>query len=226
MLTVDPELARAGLSAAVVVARGLDNTRTSPALLAYRRQASRELAAFWKNRSLSAHPALAEYECVHRRFGIVGEPSAPEKLLRTLRRHEDLGAASAVVDCYNLVSARTLLSIGAHDLGRFAAPIALRPTTEDDLFVPLGETRRQSVAGEYAYVEPDGRVICRLEVLQAEHSKATPGSTDIAFFLQDNRALGAGALLRGCWHLAELLTTFCGGTAELVTFLDARRASP
>jgi DNA/RNA-binding domain of Phe-tRNA-synthetase-like protein len=226
MLTVDPALLQAGLSVAAVVARGVDNSRTSPALLTYRRQVSRELAAYWKNRSLSSHPVLAEYERVHRLFGVENEPAAPEKLLRTLRRHEDLGAAGAVVDCYNLVSARTLVSIGAHDLARFETPITLRPTTANDRFFPLGETQPQNVADEYAYVEPDGRVICRLEVLQAEHSKVTAEARDIAFFLQDNRALGAGELLKASWHLAELVTTFCGGTAELVSFHDARRVAP
>lgn len=226
MLTVEPELLRAGLSVAVVVARGVNNTHTPPTLTAYRRKVSGELAEHWKNRSLSALPVFEEYERLHRQFGVEGEPAAPEKLLRYVRRHADLAAAGAAVDCYNLVSIKTLLSIGAHDLTRFEAPIALRRTSAADTFIPLGESVPKSVAGEYAYVEPGGRVICRLEVLQAEHSKVAATTRDIAFFLQGNAAQEGGQLLKGCWYLCELIETFCGGSAELVTYLDARRRVP
>lgn len=222
MLNVEPELLRAGLSAAVLVARGVDNGRTSPELMVYRRKVGRELAEYWKSRSLSSHPVFQEYERVHRLFGVAEEPAAPEKLLRYVRRHQDLAAAGAAVDCYNLVSAKTLLSIGAHDLSRLELPVTLRRTTDEDVFVPLGESGRRSVAGEYAYVDPRGRVICRMEVLQGDHTKVDSGSRDIVFFLQDNRALAAGKLLESCWFLAELIERFCGGSAELVGYIDAR----
>jgi DNA/RNA-binding domain of Phe-tRNA-synthetase-like protein len=226
MLHVDPELLRAGLSAAVVVARGVDNGRTSPELMAYRRKVGRELAEHWKNRSLSSHPVFHEYERVHQLFGVAGEPAAPEKLLRYVRRHQDLTAAGAAVDCYNLVSAKTLLSIGAHDLARLETPVTLRRATDRDVFIPLDETAPRPVAGEYAYIDPHGRVICRLEVLQGDHTKVDTTSRDIVFFLQDNQAFGASRLLEGCWLLAELIEVFCGGQAELAGYVDARRQTP
>ena len=223
MLTLDREIRAAGLSAAVLVARGVDNSRTSPELTAYRRQVGRELAEHWKNRSLSSHPELAEYERVHRLFGVVGEPAAPEKILRYVRRHQDLMPTGAAVDCYNLVSAQTLLSIGAHDLAKLEAPVVLRRVRPGDRFVPLGETAPRDCTGEYAYLDPHGQVICRLEVLQGEATKVDAGSREIVFFLQDNRAFEPGRLLAGAWYLAELIEVFCGGTAELVGYLDARR---
>lgn len=223
LLDVDTELLQAGLSAAVVVARGVDNGRTPPELMAYRREVGRGLAEHWKSRSLSSHPVFREYERVHRLFGVADEPAAPEKLLRYVRRHQDLTAAGAAVDCYNLVSAKTLLSIGAHDLAKLEAPIILRRATVGDLFIPLGETTPRPVAGEYAYVDSRDRVICWLEVLQGEHTKVEAESRDIVFFLQDNLALEAGQLLKGCWLLAELIEVFCGGTVELAGYVDARR---
>jgi DNA/RNA-binding domain of Phe-tRNA-synthetase-like protein len=221
MLNVSPDLRRLGLSTAVVTARGVDGSRTPPGLAAYRQAAGRRLAAFWKNRSLSAHPALREYESLHRRFGVIDEPAAPEKLLRYVRRHQDFTAAGAVVDCYNLVSAKTLLSIGAHDLAQLKLPITLRPVEPADVFIPLGETAPRDCRGEYAYVEPDGRIICRLEVLQGDATKVGPATRDIAFFFQGNREIPARDLLAGAWLLAELIETFCGGQAELAGFLEA-----
>ena len=221
MLRVSGELLRLGLSSAVVVARGVDNSRTSPELTAYRREVGRQLGAYWKNRSLSTHPALREYERIHRLFGVADEPAAPEKILRYVRRHQDFTAAGAVVDSYNIASAKTLLSIGAHDLDRLRTPVTLRRVEAADVFIPLEETSPRSCAGEYAYVDSDHQVICRMEVLQGNHSKVDGGSRDVVFFLQGNAAIASQDLLVGSWFLVELIETFCGGTAELVDLLEA-----
>jgi len=221
MLNVSPELLRLGLSTAVLVARGIDSSRTPPELAAYRRSVGRQLAAFWKNRKLSTHPAVREYEQLHRRFGVVDEPAAPVKILRYVRRHQDFTEAGALVDCYNLVSARTLLSLGAHDLAKLKTPITLRPVQPDDVFIPLGESTPRDCQGEYAYVDPDGQIICRMEVLQCEATKVDAASRDVVIFFQGNREIPDKDLLAGVWLLAELLERFCSGTTELVGFLEA-----
>jgi DNA/RNA-binding domain of Phe-tRNA-synthetase-like protein len=225
LLDVAPELLELGLSAATLIARNVDNTRTAPELIAYRRGVGRRLAAHWKNRSISAHPVIREYHGLHQRYGATDEPPAPEKLVTYVRRNRDFTASAAVVDCYNIVSAKTLLSIGAHDLDKLSLPITLRTTTSQDSFVPLGETGPRSLSEEYAYVDAQGSIICRLDVLQSELTKTTRESRDIAFFLQGNRNLPATVLLKGAWLLSEMVTTFCGGTAELVDFFAAKQTT-
>ncbi len=221
MLEVAPELLELGLSTAVVVARGVDNSRTPAGLTAYRREVGNELAAFWKNRSLSSHPVFQEYERVHRLFGVAAVLAAPEKILRYMRRHQDLPAAGAVVDCYNLVSAKSLLSIGAHDLAKLKTPVTLRRVEPEDSFIPLDETAPYSCEGEYAYVDSGGEIVCRMEVLQGDASKVEAESRDIAFFLQGNARLNSTDLLASAWFLAELIETFCSGKAELIGFREA-----
>jgi hypothetical protein len=125
-----------------------------------------------------------------------------------------------VVDCYNLVSARTLLSLGGHDLDKLATPVTLRRFTAEDVFTPLGKTEERRLPGEYGYVDPRGRVICRLEVLQGDYSKTTKETRNAFFILQGNRFLPATTLLKGTWLLAEMVEKFCGGKAELVSFQD------
>jgi DNA/RNA-binding domain of Phe-tRNA-synthetase-like protein len=223
-LNVAPDLLEMGLSASAVVARDVDNTHTPPVLMAYRRDVAHRLAAFWRNRSVAAHPAIREYHRVHELFGAVEEPSAPEKLLMYVRRHRDFPSAGAIVDCYNIVSTNTMLGIGAHDFGKLSTPVTLRRCTSDDVFVPLGETEEHRLPGEYGYVDPQGRIICRLEVLQCDYSKVTRESRHVVFFLQGNRCLSAAVLLKGSWLLAEMIEAFCGGTAEIVDFFDARPA--
>ncbi|HEY0557285.1 MAG TPA: phenylalanine--tRNA ligase beta subunit-related protein [Thermoanaerobaculia bacterium] len=225
MLQVSAELLQLGLSTSVVVARGVDNSRTPPELMAYRREVGRQLGTYWKNRSLSSHPVFQEYERVHRGFGVADVPAAPASILRYVRRHLDFTAAGAVVDAYNIASAKTLLSIGAHDLDKLKTPVTLRRVEAKDVFIPLDEASPLSCEGEYAYVDPEGRIICRLEVLQGDSSKVEAKSRDIVFFLQGNASLPAQDLLAGSWLLAELVETFCGGKAELVDLIEARAGS-
>jgi len=219
-LNVASDLLELGLASSALVARGVDNTRILPELLAYRRHVGKRLAAHWKNRSISAHPAIREYHSAHELSGVVDEPPAPEKLIMYVRRNQDFTSSGAIVDCYNIVSAKTLLSIGAHDLEKLATPVSLRKCGEDDVFIPLGQTERQDVAGEYGYVDPENRVICRLDVLQCEYSRTTRDSRDVILFLQGNRCLSSSALLKGTWFLAEMIERFTGAKAEIVDFLD------
>jgi DNA/RNA-binding domain of Phe-tRNA-synthetase-like protein len=192
----------------------------SPNLLAYRRYIGKRLALYWKNRSISAHPAIREYHRLHELFGVIDEPPAPERLIMYVRRNQDFTSSGAIVDCYNIVSGKTLLSIGAHDVAKLHTPITLRQCTHDDIFVPLSHTEACRVTGEYGYVDPQKRVICRLDVLQGEYSKTTRDSRDIIFFLQGNACLSSTALLKGTWLLAEIIERFTGGQSELVDFLD------
>lgn len=221
MLDVAPDLLRLGLSTAVVVGRGVIQGETPPGLIDYRRKVGQQLGEQWKKASLSSHPILAEYERLHQLFGIRDELAAPHKLLQYVRRHEDLPAAGPIVECYNIVSAKTLLSIGAHDLAKVRAPIALRRLGEEDLFQPLEGSEWRSCAGEYGYVDPDHRIICRMEVLQCDLTKVVPDTRDVVFFIQGNREIASSDLLAGAWLLAELVERFLGGSAELVAFQEA-----
>lgn len=225
-LDVAPKMLEIGLSAAAIIARNVDNTRTVPELIAYRRAQGERLATYWRNRSISAHPVVSEYHRVHQQFGALSEQPAPEKLITYVRRNRDFTASGAVVDCYNIVSARTLLSIGAHDLDKVALPVTLRATTPQDVFVPLGEIEPQSLPEEYAYVDSQGSIICRLDVLQCEQTKTARESREMVFFLQGNRCLPATLLLKGVWLLSEMVTRFCGGVTELVSFFDAGAVPP
>lgn len=218
LLTIAPEWLKTGLSVAALIVRNVDGTRVSPELLAYRRAYAKQLAEYWKNRSLSAHPVFAEYHRLHTLAGVASEFPAPEKLLLYVRRNHDFAASGSVVDCYNLVSARTLLAIGAHDFDALRTPVVLRTLTAKDTFKPLGSPGHPGPAEGYGYVNDDGRIVCWLDVLQCEDSKVTRTSKDIVFFIQGNRYLSPAVMLKGAWLLAEMMMKFCGAEAELVDF--------
>ena len=221
-LDVAPELAAQGLSTAVVVGTGIHNASISPELIAYRRKKAAEIAAFWRGRTEAESPELAAYTALHRRFGVTDQVASPQKLIAFIRRNRDVTGTGAVTDCYNLVSARTLVSIGAHDLDRLALPVSLRICGETERFTPLDGSAARTCAGEYGYVDAENRIVCRLDVLQGRETAVDEHSTRVVFFLQGNPAIAGAELLRAAWYLAELLETFCRARAELVAFSAAK----
>src|SRR5262249_28840347 len=119
---------------------------------------------------------VAAFGDLLRQVGVNPKREQPsiEKLLGYVLKRGDLPRINSLVDAYNLVSVRTLCSLGAHDLDRFAPPATLRLLTGSESFTPLGSDKPVSVTpGEFGYVDAMNRVLCRLDVLQAEFSKVT-----------------------------------------------------
>src|SRR5207249_986643 len=134
----------------------------------------------------------------------------------------DLPTVNNLVDAYNLVSIRSLCSLGAHDLDTIVPPVSLRLLTGRESFTPLGRTTEETVvAGEYGYVDASERVLCRLDVLQADFSKVTARTVN-AFLIIEATAAHVPELVRRTFADAiDLISRHCGGSAEVVCSLPA-----
>jgi DNA/RNA-binding domain of Phe-tRNA-synthetase-like protein len=163
--------------------------------------------------AIEADPHLAAYRELHERVGArARDLAAPEALRRMLLRSGSLPRIGPVIDLYNAVSLRTRLALGAHDLDRIDGAVHLRLTTGEERFVPLGRQGPKPVrAGEYAYVDEAGDVLCRLEVRQGDKTKVSPETERCLIVVQGNASLGAEAVERG---VAELTRLFAAAGAE------------
>src|SRR5262249_29975205 len=138
-------------------------------------------AKFPNPAAIRSLPVVGHFQELLRRAGANPrrEPPSVERLLTFALKRGDLPAVNALVDAYNLASVRSLGPPGAHDLDGIAPPVALRLLTGGEPFTPLGRGAAEPVnPGEYGYVDAAGRVLCRLDVLQAEFSKVTDRTTN------------------------------------------------
>ena len=73
---------------------------------------------------------LEGFRKLHRKIGKSNKKyiSSPENLLMYIIKHNKLPHTNLLVDIYNLISVRYLLSIGAHDLHAVIGNISLRIT--------------------------------------------------------------------------------------------------
>jgi DNA/RNA-binding domain of Phe-tRNA-synthetase-like protein len=145
------------------------------------------------------------------------EAASPETLLRYCLSHKSAPKINLLVDIYNLVSLETRLALGAHDVDGINGDVHLRLLKGDETYRPLGSgTNRRSTPGEYAYLDDENEVICRLEVKQVEKTKVQLDTTDCFYIVQGSSATRRQDLDEAVDKLVTLTSRFCGGSAQVL----------
>jgi DNA/RNA-binding domain of Phe-tRNA-synthetase-like protein len=213
---------RLGLRAGAIVFRGVRVAASSPELRAEIAQAVAAVRTrFTSPAAVRSAPEVAGFHDILRCVGVNPRRDQPsiDRLLTIALKRGDLPAINSLVDAYNLVSIRSCCSLGAHDLDRIASPVALRVLTGREAFTPLGSDTPVAVtAGEFGYVDAQDRLLCRLDVVQAEFSKVTAATVN-ALLIIEGHALHPPEVLRQTFaDASELIVRYCGGTAGVVAF--------
>lgn len=216
-LLITKECLDLGLRAEAIVFHDVTVGDSPPALRARMRSAALDLRRrFVDVAALRASTELRAFAGSYRSAGVNPKRQQPgcERLAEWVWKRGDLPAINSLVDAYNMVSVRWLLSLGAHDLQAVSLPIRLTIVPGEMPFTPLGASASGSVRpGEFAYVDDTGRVVCRLDVIQAEFSKVTAATTGVVVILEGTSAHDGAAFSAARTELVELIGEFCGGSA-------------
>jgi DNA/RNA-binding domain of Phe-tRNA-synthetase-like protein len=211
-----------GLRAGGVVFRGVPVAESGPGL---REEITHEIASlrtrFADTQAVRALPEVIGFQELLRKADVNPRRLQPsvERLLTSALKRGSLPAINNLVDAYNLVSVRTLCSLGAHDLDRIAVPVTLRHLTGEETFTPLGQEEPVPVVpGEFGYVDAAGRLLCRLDVLQAEFSKVTRDTVNALLIVEGTMAHSPETVRQAFTEAVDGITRHCGGTAEVVAW--------
>lgn len=216
---IDPSLLAIGMNAECLVVSGIRNRESDEEFKRIRTREIEMVLSDLSPESIEADPVLLGFRALHREMGCANRRTipAPETLLKNLLRVGQMPSINLAVDIYNLVSLKTRLSCGAHDLALINGNIHLRPTNGTERFVPLGSTEQKAVKpGEYAYVDDGNDILCRLEVRQADMTKVSVDTRDCFYIVQGNRAVDCDYIAAAAREIIELTTRFCGGTSKIV----------
>jgi DNA/RNA-binding domain of Phe-tRNA-synthetase-like protein len=217
---VRQECLQLGLRAGAIVFRNVRITAASAELraaIAEETQVVRQ--QFASPAEVRSCSEVAAFQALHRQVGVNPrkEQSSVERLLLLALKRGELPAINSLVDAYNLVSLRTRCSLGAHDLDAIAVPVTLTLLTGRETFTPLGETTPTAVApGEYGYVDAADRLLCRLDVRQADFSKVTQATRHVLLIVEGTAQHPPAILRRACTDVIAQVTRHCGGTVEIV----------
>lgn len=158
---------------------------------------------------------LKGYKELYAKIGISAIPPA-ESLIKLIKINGRLPNINTVVDCYNLVSAETLLSIGAHDAAHISGNIIFRATNGHEKYTPLGETHTVKVSkGEYACMD-DEKILCRMDIKQCNETKITKNTKEFIIYVQGNRNVSSEYLQSTLERACHLIKEVCGGEYEII----------
>lgn len=145
-----------GVHAGIVLASGLTNGPTPPALLQRYRTAQREVAERLATTPPAGLPSIAAWRRAFAGFGAKPTQyrSAAEALLRRLAKQGDIPSINTLVDLGNLVSIRYALPVAVVDLAGIDGDITVRFACGTERFTDLGSDQPVSPeVGEVVFVD-------------------------------------------------------------------------
>lgn len=217
---VSPSCWNAGLHSRAILFRGVSIRPSPPGFPEQVRRIAADLRArFPTPRSVRESAPMVELHSIFRTAGVNPRKLQPacERLVQLVLKRGAIPTINNLVDAYNLVSLKWSCSLGAHDLDRLAPPVRLRFLNGDETFVPLGSRDPEPFGrGEFGYVDARNRLICRLDVRQAEFSKITPGTTNVLLIVGATRAIGSSDVERILAETVDEITGTCGGSGQIL----------
>ena len=159
--------------------------------------------------SNAENPISHEYKRLHDKYGQPGILGPAEFLVNLAKKNRRLPNINCVVDAYNLISALTFLSIGAHDLNNVKGNLKLTVCNGNEIYTPLGSGEKQKVnAGEYACTD-DEKVICWLDIKQCNETKITKDTKKYIIYIQGNSKTSKELLEEALNLVVNYQTRFC-----------------
>ena len=139
-LNLDPKVTDLGVVIDGVEISGVDNSHYPTELSDYINEEVTKVLANLDADKIKSSPIIQGFFDLHKRIHLPkrnNRPS-PETLLKLILKRGELFPINPVVDLYNVISIKSQLALGAHDIDHIAGDVNLRITTGDEKFVPIG----------------------------------------------------------------------------------------
>ncbi|MBI2549951.1 hypothetical protein HYV83_02105 [Candidatus Woesearchaeota archaeon] len=205
-ISVAPEALKLGIKVVAAVFANARISNKSAALEDKKKEAIEKVMDL----DITDNEILSAYEELYRLCGAQGFTPPAQSLIQLIKRNGRLPNINTVVDSYNLVSAETFLSIGAHDTDKIRGNLVLGITGGSELYVPLGGEKPEKVnRGEYACIDAE-KIVCRMDVRQCEQTKITKETKSFIIYIQGNKNTSMDYLYDALAKICSYIESFCG----------------
>ena len=215
------------LTIGAVVARDLDNTRSSREIENLLSQAVEEMKRGFIADKAQEHPRIKPWRTAFSKLSISGSkfPSSIESMARRILKGDPFPRINSLVDLYNSVSLRYLVPMGGHDLDTLQGNIYLKFAEGWEPFTPMGGGETMTVPkGELVYRD-DREVLTRNWVWrQCEKDKATEETKKIFIPIDVLGEVGRERAEEIIRELSVLIPEYLGGNL-LSAILDKEKPS-
>lgn len=214
IIKIDKKLIELGLKVRYIIGQNVVIEKNS-VLDNLKRDTIKEITQNWNEDKTKINPILLEYKKLHQLT--IGEKgleysASPEWLIKFVLSKNKFININNIVDCYNLVSVKTQIAIGSHDLSKVEGSLKFSYLVGDERFIPLGLNNTLKVPeGAYAFTD-DNDVLCLFESRQSEKTKITIQTSTFITYLQGNFQTSDQYLNQAALSLLNLYRQFCKGT--------------
>lgn len=209
-------------SIAVILARGIDNTRAAsdPRRQEIQRildEATREAARYLGAEVFSENPAIAAWRAAYQKFKTKkGARCSIEALLKRVEKGAGVPSINPLVDLYNAVSLRYGLPCGGEDLDTFVGDLVLGLAEGGEDFLALGdEAPDPALPGELVYRDDLGAVCRCWNWRDGQRTMLTEDTRDAFLIIESVDPARAGDLEGAAEALADGVRDFLGGSATV-----------
>jgi len=203
------------LTIGMVVAKGVDNTHPSKEIDNLLVEAVEGLKKNFTGEKAQEHPRIKPWRTAFSKLGISGSkfPSSIESMARRILKGDPFPSINPLVDLYNSISLKFLVTMGGHDLDTLEGNIHLRFAEGWEPFTPMGGGETIPVPkGELVYRD-DREVLTRNWVWrQCEKDKATEKTKNIFIPIDVLGEVGRERAQEIILELSQRIPRYLGGT--------------
>jgi DNA/RNA-binding domain of Phe-tRNA-synthetase-like protein len=219
IIKVQDKIHKLGIVVNFIIFKNIQNRKSDPSFNNYQQQVLSGLVADLSTEALRKDNILEGYRGLRRTLGLSINKTicSSEALLKFVLKKSTLPKVNLLVDIYNLLSVKTHISIGAHDLGMINQYLEFRMTNGDELFIPMGLDELVKIQkGEYAYIDGGNEVLCRLDHRQCHKTRIMESTRSCLLIVQGNPNTTIEQIDSTTEELVDLIKEYCGGDAEVM----------
>jgi len=202
----------------VVVAKNINNANYNGEIQELMREIEAGAREKFDIETILEIPAVAKWREIYKSFG--AKPSkfrnSVEALMRRVLRGDEIYKINPLVDIYNMISVKHVMTVGGEDMSAIEGDLILDFAKGDEEFVALGASESESPwEGEVVYKDDKG-VVCRCwNYREADRTKLTGDTKKAVIVIENNLSERKEEFGKALDELKGLLEKYCGAECEI-----------
>ena len=205
-----------GLKVVGIIIKNINNSQMNKDILIFKEKAYKELKEKYKNFNIETDLILRGFNEIHKKIDIKRRKNIPinEYIIKRFLKSEPLEEGNCLIELYNIITLDSRLFIAIHDLDKIKGDVTLE-ITNNKKYVTVKNEIKTINQDDYVYMDAQD-VIYRLDVDQSQKTLFTDNTKNIFITLEGNEATSAEYLMEVASEIIDLITTYCGGTAQII----------
>lgn len=217
-----------GLTIGMVLAKAIDNKGESSEINTFLRSAESSLIEEFSQLEFpSRHPHIISWRDAYRKFG--SDPHkyrcSSEALARQVLKGNQIRHINKLVDLYNYISLKYILTVGGEDLDKVKGDLILGFAEGNEPFIRLGGMENEPpLPGEVVYKDNEGVLCRRWNWREGERTKLTEGTENAVIVIECLPPIKREIVEETTEELAGLIQKYCEGEVSF-EILDDKNPS-